>query len=273
MTPQMEKSEEINELAKALNKVQAILQPAAADSENPYFKSMYAGLLSVWNAARPALAANGLSIAQVASLIPVSPGGNQVCLETILMHESGQWLKGCLPLQSLKQDPQAQGSALTYARRYSLSAILGLCTEEDDDGNKASDIKAQPEAAKEEAKTKPHWCQEHKIAYFKKGKMRGYGHPIMIDAKETGGWCHEGGARKPGPKTKAQEYYEPAFKNLGDFYQHCLDGLGLSKTRVDAELKGAVEISQGQNLILAWQQLWAVYSPHKKVAAQASEAQ
>lgn len=263
----MEKSEDINELAKALNKVQATLQPAVADSENPYFKSRYAGLLSVWNAARSTLAANGLSVAQVASLMPVLPGGNQVCLETILMHESGQWIKGCLPLQSLKQDPQAQGSALTYARRYSLSAILGLCTEEDDDGNEASDIDAEPEATQSETKTKPHWCQERSLAFFKKGKMRSYGHPIMVDGKETGEWCHEGGAKKPGPKTTVGEYYEPAFKNLGEFYQHCLDNLGLTKTRVDAELKGTIDITGGKNLIPAWQQLWAVYNPPKKVDA------
>lgn len=129
----MEHSEQMNELATALSKAQSTLQVAKKGSENPFFKSKYADLYSVWAACREALTTNGLAVSQVAD---VDAEGRAV-LETVLMHTSGQWLKGRLPLMAVKPDPQAQGSAITYARRYSLSAIVGLCTEEDDDGEAA----------------------------------------------------------------------------------------------------------------------------------------
>lgn len=131
----MEKSATIKELATALAKAQATLQAAKKGSVNPHFQYKYADLLSVWDACREALTANGLSVAQMAD---VDEEGKTV-LETILMHTSGEWIMGRLPVLSIKADPQGQGSAITYARRYSLSAIIGLCTEGDDDGEAAMD--------------------------------------------------------------------------------------------------------------------------------------
>jgi len=150
----MEKSESIKELATALNKVQANLQAAKKGSENPYFHSKYADLLSVWDACREALTINGLSVSQIAD----TDAEGKAVLETVLMHTSGEWIKGRLPLLPIKPDPQAQGSAITYARRYSLSAIIGLCTEEDDDAEGAmnrgkSDTKKI--TGKSEVKSKP----------------------------------------------------------------------------------------------------------------------
>lgn len=129
----MEKSESIKELATALNKVQSTLQAAKKESVNPYFKSKYADLLSVWNACRDDLTSNGLSVTQIADM----DSEGRAVLETVLIHTSGEWIKGRLPLSTVKTDPQGQGSAITYARRYSLSAIIGLCTEEDDDAEAA----------------------------------------------------------------------------------------------------------------------------------------
>ena len=115
----MENSESIKELAIALNKVQTELQAAKKGSENPFFHSKYADLLAIWDACRELLTNNGLAITQIAD----TDSEGRAVLETVLMHISGEWIKGRLPLSPVKTDPQAQGSALTYARRYSLSAM------------------------------------------------------------------------------------------------------------------------------------------------------
>lgn len=125
----MEQSQSITELAKALVKVQKELKPAPKDSENPFFKSSYADLATVCKAVFPVLSKYGLSVSQIAE--------NEGAVTTILMHESGEWLKGTLSLKPTKNDPQGMGSAITYARRYALASICGLATE-DDDGNEAS---------------------------------------------------------------------------------------------------------------------------------------
>lgn len=156
----MEKSESINELATALNKVQVDLQAAKQGSENPFFHSTYADLLAVWDTCRETLTSNGLSISQIADM----DSEGRAVLETVLMHTSGEWIKGRLPLMPIKHDPQAQGSALTYARRYSLSAIIGLCTEKDDDAEEAMS------RGKSKAEPKRHWCSIHKTLFFKKRK-------------------------------------------------------------------------------------------------------
>lgn len=131
----MYKSDSIIELAKALSKAQALIKPAIKDSENPFFKSHYADLSAVWEAARIAITSNGLSVTQ---LINTSEGNN-INVETILLHESGEWISGAFNMPYLKVDPQAVGSAITYARRYALAAIIGIVADEDDDGNKAAE--------------------------------------------------------------------------------------------------------------------------------------
>ena len=125
----MHKSESIKELAGALSKAQAQMSGAAKDSKNPFFKSSYADLSSVVSAIKDAFSANGLSYSQ----FPIMEDG-KVGVETILMHESGEWISNSLLLPMVKQDPQAAGSAITYARRYALQAIAGIPSE-DDDGN------------------------------------------------------------------------------------------------------------------------------------------
>jgi hypothetical protein len=124
---------DIKDLAASLASAQAELCHAKKDSDNPYFKSKYADLSSIIEAMRLPLSKNGLSYTQIAEY-----ENDLVGVTTILMHKSGQWIKGTLKLRPVKTDPQSCGSAITYARRYSLQSIVGLSAEEDDDGNKAS---------------------------------------------------------------------------------------------------------------------------------------
>jgi hypothetical protein len=126
-------SEQIDLLAAALVKAQAAMKPASMNKINPHFKSKYADLASIIETLRKPLTENGLSFTQTTeSGLEVSPLG----LVTTLLHTSGQWLRAEYPLPA-NATPQQMGSALTYARRYSLSAITGTAADEDDDGDKA----------------------------------------------------------------------------------------------------------------------------------------
>lgn len=131
-------SESIKELATALSKAQAQIEGAKKDSANPFFKSKYADLSSVVEAIRKALADNGLAYVQISH-----DKDGAAAIETQILHSSGEWLScGIVSVPVSKQDAQGFGSAMTYARRYSLSAAFGVAPE-DDDGNAAA--KAKPE--------------------------------------------------------------------------------------------------------------------------------
>lgn len=129
----MNQSENINELAAALAKAQGEMQAAIKDCINPFFKSKYADLGSVWDAARPVLCKNGLCIMQTTEML-----GEKIVMVTMLAHTSGQWVKSYLPLNPSKNDSQGVGAAITYLRRYSLSALVGVVCDDDDDGETAS---------------------------------------------------------------------------------------------------------------------------------------
>lgn len=125
----MNKSESIAELAKALCKAQSEMGGAVKDAKNPFFKSSYADLTSVIKAIKEPFNNNGLSYMQ----FPVtSSGGNGVGVKTVLMHTSGQFIESEFYLPLVKADPQAGGSAITYARRYALQALAGIPTADDD---------------------------------------------------------------------------------------------------------------------------------------------
>ncbi len=128
----MQTSDSINELAGALAKAQGEITGALKDSANPFFKSKYADLASCWDACRGPLAKNGLSVFQVPEMTDLG-----LTLVTTLAHSSGQWVRGSLPVHPKDDTPQAMGSALTYARRYALTAVVGIA-QVDDDGNAAS---------------------------------------------------------------------------------------------------------------------------------------
>lgn len=142
----MPQSAEIKDLATALTKAQSVINAAKKDANNPFFNSSYATLQSVWDAARQVLAPNGLAVVQ--TFEPTD--GKTLNLTTTLVHTSGQWIAGTISVTPTKADPQGAGSAATYARRYSLAAIVGIVADEDDDGNAASAPKQakKPEAYK-----------------------------------------------------------------------------------------------------------------------------
>ena len=133
----MEHSDSIQNIAAALCKVQAQLKPLRRNADNPFFKSNYTDLAGMAEALYPLLAAEGLSVVQ---------GGNGTCLDTLLLHVSGEWIETSLPMPA-ESNPQKLGSVVTYFRRYALAAIVGAVSEgEDDDGNAASHPPARPSA-------------------------------------------------------------------------------------------------------------------------------
>jgi hypothetical protein len=141
------KSESIANLAAALAKAQAAITGAKRDADNPFFKSKYADLESVWEAVRVPLTANGLALAQV----PVSDEQGRIGIHTTLMHTSGEWLDGTIYVMPSKpNDPQIAGSILSYLRRYALSAFTGTPSV-DDDGEAAAKPTRAPEKAPAEA--------------------------------------------------------------------------------------------------------------------------
>jgi hypothetical protein len=128
-----EQSESVGAIAKAMAKVQATVEGASKGKVNPAFKSKYADLSSVWEACREPLSANGLAIVQ----FPGEMVENRMTMTTQLLHESGEWMRATLSIPLSKVDAQGYGSCVTYARRYALAAVVGICPE-DDDGNAAS---------------------------------------------------------------------------------------------------------------------------------------
>ena len=155
-------SQEITKLAKALLDVQRVLQPAVKDALNPFAKNRYASLNSIMDVCREPLLDNGIWLCQYP--VPVGNGGSygradgngdtrsayaeqqgyppqshSLGLVTKLTHaESGQWQASLAVVPLSKADPQGMGSAITYARRYALSAMLGIVTEDDFDGENNS---------------------------------------------------------------------------------------------------------------------------------------
>ncbi len=133
------KSEQVDKIIPALLKAQAKLEHASKDSSNPHFKSKYADLATVLDTCKPVLEEFKLGFTHQRESTELGE-----YLITTLWHETGQFLSSRSKLKPTKEDPQGYGSAMTYARRYDLSALIGLASE-DDDGNAAS---AEPAPAK-----------------------------------------------------------------------------------------------------------------------------
>jgi hypothetical protein len=133
MSEDFQTSEATDKLDAAMAKAQSQIQSARKDSINPHFRSKFADLGSCWEACRDALASNGISITQW----PVAGGPGALFMVTRLAKD-GQWIKSRSEWPVTKDDCQGRGSALTYARRYTLCAAVGVVADEDDDGNAAS---------------------------------------------------------------------------------------------------------------------------------------
>lgn len=160
----MERSEKFEQLPKALVAAQRVIGGAAKGAVNPFFRSKYADLGAVMEACKEALNSNGVAVLQ-----PVGRDANGQYVETILLHESGEWMSDKMTIRFpdrmvspdtkksetftpyLAPDPQAQGSAITYARRYALQSLLFIPAE-DDDGNKASARATPPPTPAPQAK-------------------------------------------------------------------------------------------------------------------------
>ena len=123
----MTTSDQIAELAAALVHAQGEMGGALKDSANPFFKSKYADLSSVWEACRGPLAKYGLAVVQ-----SPSAEGLRVSVETLLIHTSGQWIRGTVSVAAKEDSPQAVGSCITYLRRYALQSFVGVAPEDDD---------------------------------------------------------------------------------------------------------------------------------------------
>ena len=127
----MRSSESIEKLAEALCAAQGEMGGAVKGSANPFFKSSYADLTSVIKAIKEPCSKHGLSYVQLPHR-----DGSSIGVVTRLIHTSGQWLENEFTLPMVKSDPQAAGSAITYARRYALQALFGIPAV-DDDGESA----------------------------------------------------------------------------------------------------------------------------------------
>lgn len=170
----MNRSEQINELAGALAKVQATAPTVVKDKtakiqpkNGGEYRYSYADLGSVWEAIRKPLADNGLSVAQ----FPETTDNGNVIVETILMHTSGQWLSSALVTRPRDDTPQSIGSAITYLRRYALSAMVGVVADEDDDGAAAS----KPQQGAQQPQQQPQQTRQTSAAATDKqlGMIRG----------------------------------------------------------------------------------------------------
>jgi len=125
----MQSSAEINEIAAALAAAQGVIKNPEKTRVNPHFKSKYADLASGLDCIRPALSANGIAIVQATSI-----DRDGVVLTTRLVHMSGQYLGCVYPVAAASADHQKLGAALTYAKRQALFSLVGVCGDDDLDG-------------------------------------------------------------------------------------------------------------------------------------------
>jgi len=134
-------SEDKKELFTAIAKAQGEFTTVEKNAENPHFRSKFAPLDTIIEMIRPVLAKHGLSVMQHCD-IPESGAG--IIIETMITHESGQHISSRLFMPVVKSDPQGYGSSISYGRRYSLAAALGIVSDEDVDGNQGKDEKKTP---------------------------------------------------------------------------------------------------------------------------------
>lgn len=143
----MRKSESIVELSKALAKFQEEVKQPLKDKDNPFFRSKYVPLENVVEAITDVAPKNGLSFVQWA----LNDENGRVGVATMLMHESGEWIEfDAVHMKADKETAQGAGALITYLKRYSLSAVFGITSDQDDDGNGASGNKSPKSATQAE---------------------------------------------------------------------------------------------------------------------------
>ena len=155
----MDMSPDTSAIFAALPKAQAEVENATKDATGA--RSKYATLAAVMDACKGALNSHGLAVLQLNE--PCEPG--HIRLRTVLTHESGQWISGTLVMPATKEDPQIYGSAMTYARRYALAAMVGVCPE-DDDAESAKPRPAQQQRQQAPAPTGPKPISEGQLKWI-----------------------------------------------------------------------------------------------------------
>jgi hypothetical protein len=205
-------SDSIAKLAAALVAAQKDIKGVGKDSINPHFKNKYASLDSIIDMVRPALAKHGLAVIQGATTPHTDEAGVVRCftVETMLVHESGEWITNGAVLPVAKADPQGAGAALTYGRRYSLSALLSISTDEDDDGNHAAIPTTQhhdkrPPVAEKVTASRAERAMVNankngdpadKLMPFGKTKGKRLGDHTVEELQKTADWCNDKDAAK-----------------------------------------------------------------------------
>lgn len=170
----------MKEIGKALLSAQQEIEGVSKDSTNPHFGSHYADLTAVLEAVVPVLNKYGVVVVQHPSTPPTE---GTLALTTLLLHaESGESISGVAVVPLAKQDPQAYGSATTYARRYSLGAMVGLKFL-DDDGNTASGNPPRTSGKKVDKPTPPKSAGGGALAFLNKKKPDGESTPTGVKAK------------------------------------------------------------------------------------------
>ena len=183
----IETSQSTVALDEAMAKAQSQIQTAVKDKINPAFRSRYADLASVWDACRDALTSNGVFVSQW----PIHSDDNRLHIITRLAYK-GEWIKAHFSIPVLKQDAHGYGSSLTYAKRMSLAACVGVVADDDDDGNAAAG-KSGPSA---------------KPAFVKPGSV----HPDRSHSEpDTAAITGTAGVPKNG---KAKELYETLIREM-----------------------------------------------------------
>ena len=168
------KSESIANLVKALSALQGELKDADKNALNPHFKSKYADLSEVLGNLRPLLAKNQLALSQFPSF-----ENGIVSVTSLLAHASGEWIESTASAPATKQDVQGVGSAITYLKRYSAAAIVGMASaDQDDDGNSVSiqKVENKPIAKQEVKDFRPQTVDAAKIETI----IQGYAKALVI---------------------------------------------------------------------------------------------
>ena len=178
----MQTSESIEHIATALSKAQAELQNPPKNKVNPHFNSAYVDLSDGLDTIRKSLGKHGLSFIQATNAVD-----NFIILHTRLMHLSGQWIESTYPVCGMDKH-QAMGSALTYARRYALFAMVGVAGEDDDDGNAAQEAtpKTAPKRQPEKKQMAPGLNPEDSDKVLKAMKMT---LDMVADMEELKRWA------------------------------------------------------------------------------------
>lgn len=199
----MQRSDTIGKLAVALVAAQAELKTVTKDAVNPHFKNKYASLDTIIEHVRPVLAKHSLAIVQGATTPDRDEQGRVTAftLETMLVHATGEWISGATVMPLAKVDPQGVGSAMTYGRRYGISALLCLATDEDDDGDRARATNGNGSAQRDERRYPETPSGTAKPAHEKRmpfGKQKGklLGEMTFDELTSAAKWCREKDEKK-----------------------------------------------------------------------------